>query len=98
MSRGFVPVVLAIVMGVGTGYYTFQPMLRELHHNKGTIPGPPVGSQSLPTAQQAQEQQESAPTPTPTSDSKPTPTPTPAPASTAASTPTPSPKENGSGK
>ncbi|KAI9367294.1 hypothetical protein BJX61DRAFT_547619 [Aspergillus egyptiacus] len=30
MSRNFVPAVLAIAMGIGTGYYTFQPALREL--------------------------------------------------------------------
>ncbi|KAL5051485.1 hypothetical protein BDW71DRAFT_202662 [Aspergillus fruticulosus] len=57
MSRNFIPVVLAIAMGVGTGYYTFQPALRELQSNKGTIARPPSGSQSLPAAQQSQPQQ-----------------------------------------
>ncbi|KAL4777435.1 hypothetical protein BDW60DRAFT_202332 [Aspergillus nidulans var. acristatus] len=73
MSRNFIPVVLAVVMGVGTGYYTFQPALRELQSNKGTIARSPSRSQSLPAAQQSEQQPQqtvstltSTPTPTPT--------------------------------
>ncbi|KAL5003552.1 hypothetical protein BDV10DRAFT_180667 [Aspergillus recurvatus] len=78
MSRNFIPVVLAIAMGIGTGYYTFQPALRELQSNKGTIAGPLSGNQSLPAAQQSQPQpQQPASTSTSTPASAPTPTPTP---------------------
>ncbi|KAL6235190.1 hypothetical protein BDW75DRAFT_240360 [Aspergillus navahoensis] len=70
MSRNFIPVVLAIAIGVGTGYYTFQPALRELQSNKGTVAGPLSGNQSLPAAQQppstSTSSPASAPTPTPT--------------------------------
>ncbi|ODM16055.1 hypothetical protein SI65_08489 [Aspergillus cristatus] len=34
MGRNFIPVVLAIGMGVFTGYYTFQPALKDLQHDK----------------------------------------------------------------
>ncbi|OJJ80578.1 uncharacterized protein ASPGLDRAFT_854452 [Aspergillus glaucus CBS 516.65] len=34
MSRNFIPAVLAIGMGVFTGYYTFQPALKDLEHEK----------------------------------------------------------------
>ncbi|KAL4978484.1 hypothetical protein BDW66DRAFT_129662 [Aspergillus desertorum] len=88
MSRNFIPGVLAIALGVGTGYYTFQPALRELQSNKGTIAGPPSGSQSLPAAQQSQQQQQ------PPQQSASTSTMMPAPAST----PTPTPKENSTEK
>ncbi|KAL3439403.1 hypothetical protein BDV09DRAFT_1605 [Aspergillus tetrazonus] len=71
MSRNFIPVVLAVVMGVGTGYYTFQPALRELQSNKGIIARSPSGGQSLPAAQQPEQQSQqtvstltSTPTPT----------------------------------
>ncbi|KAI9934971.1 hypothetical protein ASPWEDRAFT_175690 [Aspergillus wentii DTO 134E9] len=39
MGRGFFPAVLAIGMGVFTGYYTFQPALRELQYEKSHGPG-----------------------------------------------------------
>ncbi|BCR88251.1 uncharacterized protein ACHE_40815A [Aspergillus chevalieri] len=34
MTRNFIPAVLAIGMGVFTGYYTFQPALKDLQHDK----------------------------------------------------------------
>ncbi|OJJ58984.1 hypothetical protein ASPSYDRAFT_151443 [Aspergillus sydowii CBS 593.65] len=40
MSRNFIPAALAIAMGVATGYYTFQPALREIQSDKGNIQGP----------------------------------------------------------
>ncbi|KAL4754668.1 hypothetical protein BDW72DRAFT_189960 [Aspergillus terricola var. indicus] len=73
MSRNFIPVVLAVAMGVGTGYYTFQPALRELQSNKGIITKSPPGSQSLPAAQQSEQQPQQTVS---TSTSTPTPTPT----------------------
>ncbi|THC95844.1 hypothetical protein EYZ11_004671 [Aspergillus tanneri] len=36
MSRNFIPALLAIGMGVFTGYYTFNPAFRELHSDKET--------------------------------------------------------------
>ncbi|KAL4741541.1 hypothetical protein BDV11DRAFT_182858 [Aspergillus similis] len=73
MSRNFIPVVLAVAMGVGTGYYTFQPALRELQSSKGNIARSPPGSQSLPAAQQSKQQPQQTVS---TSNSTPTPAPT----------------------
>ncbi|KAL2825142.1 hypothetical protein BDW59DRAFT_161858 [Aspergillus cavernicola] len=55
MSRNFFPVVLAIGMGVATGYYSFQPALKELQNEKGTIQG---SGQSPPAVQQQQQPQD----------------------------------------
>ncbi|OJJ47169.1 hypothetical protein ASPZODRAFT_132123 [Penicilliopsis zonata CBS 506.65] len=41
MSRNFLPAVLAIGVGVFTGYYTFQPALRELQTEKASTQLPP---------------------------------------------------------
>ncbi|GES57174.1 hypothetical protein ANI_1_220024 [Aspergillus terreus] len=35
MSRNWFPAIMAIGMGVFTGYYTFQPALKELQVEKG---------------------------------------------------------------
>ncbi|GKZ17660.1 hypothetical protein AbraIFM66951_011771 [Aspergillus brasiliensis] len=59
MSRNWIPALMAIGMGVWTGYYTFQPALRELQSDK-TAP------QTLPS--QAQKIA-STPTPSPNKDS-----------------------------
>ncbi|KAJ5776187.1 uncharacterized protein N7511_001198 [Penicillium nucicola] len=34
MSRNFVPALLAIGVGVFTGYYTFQPTFQQMQHEK----------------------------------------------------------------
>ncbi|KAJ5129415.1 uncharacterized protein N7515_005454 [Penicillium bovifimosum] len=34
MSRNFVPALLAIGVGVFTGYYTFQPTFQQLQYEK----------------------------------------------------------------
>ncbi|PYH70264.1 uncharacterized protein BO88DRAFT_403892 [Aspergillus vadensis CBS 113365] len=56
MSRNWIPALMAIGMGVWTGYYTFQPALRELQSEK-------TGPQTPPS-----QDQKIAPTPTPSSD------------------------------
>ncbi|KAL4781596.1 hypothetical protein BJX76DRAFT_334894 [Aspergillus varians] len=61
MSRNFIPAVLAIAMGIGTGYYTFQPVLRDLHGDTGKIQGPE--SQSLPAEQPHPPTSTSVPSP-----------------------------------
>ncbi|PWY89572.1 hypothetical protein BO94DRAFT_534351 [Aspergillus sclerotioniger CBS 115572] len=38
MSRNWVPALMAIGMGVWTGYYSFQPALRDLQSEKGNGP------------------------------------------------------------
>ncbi|CAI7672232.1 unnamed protein product [Penicillium pancosmium] len=40
MSRNFIPVALAIGVGVYTGYYTFQPAFQELAAEKTQGNGP----------------------------------------------------------
>ncbi|KAL4968457.1 uncharacterized protein BDV14DRAFT_167062 [Aspergillus stella-maris] len=52
MSRQIFPVAMAIVFGVATGYYSFQPELRNYHLQKA---GEGAGVQS--PAQQQQQQQ-----------------------------------------
>ncbi|KAK1143495.1 hypothetical protein N8T08_006301 [Aspergillus melleus] len=49
MSRNFFPALMAIGMGVWTGYYAFNPALRELQSEQGT-------SQQAPGAPQTQGQ------------------------------------------
>ncbi|KAL4933419.1 uncharacterized protein BDV17DRAFT_287085 [Aspergillus undulatus] len=74
MSRNFFPVAMAIAFGVATGYYTFQPELKNLQ-NKGTSQGSGFmlitdgtnsRNQNLPPAAEKQQQQ-SAITSTPSS-------------------------------
>ncbi|KAF7593725.1 hypothetical protein BBP40_011017 [Aspergillus hancockii] len=36
MSRNWIPALVAIGVGVFTGYYTFQPALKELQNDKVT--------------------------------------------------------------
>ncbi|PYI07637.1 hypothetical protein BO78DRAFT_396259 [Aspergillus sclerotiicarbonarius CBS 121057] len=38
MSRNWVPALMAIGMGVWTGYYSFQPALRDLQSEKEREP------------------------------------------------------------
>ncbi|GLI76303.1 hypothetical protein PoHVEF18_004574 [Penicillium ochrochloron] len=38
MSRNFFPVVMAIGVGVFTGYYTFQPTFQQMAIEKDQIP------------------------------------------------------------
>ncbi|PLB55719.1 hypothetical protein P170DRAFT_471123 [Aspergillus steynii IBT 23096] len=49
MSRNFFPAIMAIGMGVYTGYYTFNPAFRELQSEKEP-------SQQAPGAPQSQGQ------------------------------------------
>ncbi|KAL4920195.1 hypothetical protein BDW62DRAFT_177859 [Aspergillus aurantiobrunneus] len=49
MSRNFIPAALAIAMGVATGYYTFQPVFKDLQDEKARTQG---SGQSLPAEQQ----------------------------------------------
>ncbi|KAJ5773026.1 hypothetical protein N7457_007922 [Penicillium paradoxum] len=46
MSRNFVPALLAIGVGVFTGYYTFQPTFQQLQYEKdhSQKTTPPSGS------------------------------------------------------
>ncbi|KAL4803542.1 hypothetical protein BDV18DRAFT_144987 [Aspergillus unguis] len=52
MSRQFIPPLLAIVFGVATGYYTFQPAFKDLQIEKARAQSGGTGSQSLPAEQQ----------------------------------------------
>ncbi|BCS26513.1 uncharacterized protein APUU_51224S [Aspergillus puulaauensis] len=54
---------LAIAMGVATGYYTFQPALREIQGDKGNI----QGSGSQPPSAQQQPSASTTSTPAPSS-------------------------------
>ncbi|KAJ5317052.1 hypothetical protein N7508_001560, partial [Penicillium antarcticum] len=47
MSRNFVPALLAIGVGVFTGYYTFQPTFQQLQHEKANANRQPSGLSSL---------------------------------------------------
>ncbi|KAI2794649.1 hypothetical protein POX_a01248 [Penicillium oxalicum] len=38
MSRNFFPVVMAIGVGVFTGYYTFQPTFQQMSVEKAQVP------------------------------------------------------------
>ncbi|KAJ5190894.1 uncharacterized protein N7498_009879 [Penicillium cinerascens] len=51
MSRNFFPVVMAIGVGVFTGYYTFQPTFQQLAAEKApdSQPYPPVVSSNRST-------------------------------------------------
>ncbi|KAL4938690.1 hypothetical protein BDV06DRAFT_225743 [Aspergillus oleicola] len=64
MSRNIFPVAMAIVFGVATGYYTFQPELKNYHTQKA---GEGV------RVQDAQQQQQAVPTPAPASTNTSTP-------------------------
>ncbi|OJJ01579.1 hypothetical protein ASPVEDRAFT_83111 [Aspergillus versicolor CBS 583.65] len=61
MSRNFIPAALAIAMGVATGYYTFQPALREIQGDKGNIQR--SGNQPPPAEQQPSTSTISTPAP-----------------------------------
>ncbi|KAL2872784.1 uncharacterized protein BJX67DRAFT_340346 [Aspergillus lucknowensis] len=63
MSRNFIPAVLAIGMGIATGYYTFQPALRDLQDEGEKGSAPQLGQSQSATQQQSQSQK-SAPSPT----------------------------------
>ncbi|KAL4952920.1 hypothetical protein BDW69DRAFT_184994 [Aspergillus filifer] len=64
MSRQIFPVAMAIVFGVATGYYTFQPELRNYHLQKT---GEGAGNQNQSPAQQQQQQASLPPASTPMS-------------------------------
>ncbi|KAL4870127.1 hypothetical protein BDV12DRAFT_166645 [Aspergillus spectabilis] len=64
MSRNFLPPLLAILVGIGTGYYAFQPAFRDLQREKGIALG--SGSQSAAPAQAQSPDQKLAPSPTTT--------------------------------
>ncbi|KAJ5549956.1 hypothetical protein N7535_002102 [Penicillium sp. DV-2018c] len=51
MSRNFVPALLAIGVGVFTGYYTFQPTFQQLQYEKELAQKNPHLSDSLPPKQ-----------------------------------------------
>ncbi|KAL3474975.1 hypothetical protein BJX99DRAFT_259897 [Aspergillus californicus] len=55
MRNLFTPVV-AIGAGILGGYYTFQPLLKDLQNEKRTTSGPgtKIGSQSPPATQEIQ--------------------------------------------
>jgi hypothetical protein len=46
MSRNFFPVVMAIGVGVFTGYYTFQPTFQQLAAEKAPVVQPSTTSGS----------------------------------------------------
>ncbi|KAJ5666041.1 uncharacterized protein N7477_008489 [Penicillium maclennaniae] len=51
MSRNFFPVIMAIGVGVFTGYYTFQPTFQQLAAEKspGVQSSNPAGASDKPT-------------------------------------------------
>ncbi|CAI7573774.1 hypothetical protein N7533_005068 [Penicillium manginii] len=64
MSRNFIPVALAIGVGVYTGYYTFQPAFQELaaektHGNGPAAPQSAAGLNSGATAPAAVDNSQS---------------------------------------
>ncbi|KAL4795221.1 hypothetical protein BDV19DRAFT_363351 [Aspergillus venezuelensis] len=69
MSRQIFPVAMAIVFGVATGYYSFQPELRNYHLQKA---GEGAGNQNQSPAQQQQATSPPASTSTSTPTSAPT--------------------------
>ncbi|KAJ6072755.1 hypothetical protein N7467_010840 [Penicillium canescens] len=59
MSRNFVPALLAIGVGVFTGYYTFQPTFQQLQYEKANANRQPTTLSDL----SASKQKADAPTP-----------------------------------
>ncbi|PTU19554.1 hypothetical protein P175DRAFT_0559112 [Aspergillus ochraceoroseus IBT 24754] len=63
MSRNFIPATLAIGVGIATGYYTFQPALREFQTENTKSQQNQLKDKLQSQQSQEEEQPVSAPAP-----------------------------------